>query len=77
MHIIRMYQHIRIGKTNWFCHLFYKLNLCYSYEYTLMSYTLRKVLPQVCMENTARGGMLTDKYSMRQSQMLYSFRDTP
>ena len=38
---------------------------------------LRKALPRVCMGNTARGGVMRDKYSMRRSQVLYLSRDTP
>ena len=30
-------------------------------------YILLKALPQVCMENTAQGGVLRDKYSTRRS----------
>ena len=37
---------------------------------------LLKALLQVCTENTARGGMLRDKYSTRQSRVLYFSRDT-
>ena len=39
-------------------------------------YILLKALPQVCMENTARGGVSRDKYSTRQSRVLYLSRDT-
>ena len=39
-------------------------------------YILLKALPRVCMENTARGGMSRDKYSRRQSRVLYLPRDT-
>ena len=41
-----------------------------------VQYILLKALPRVCTENTARGGMSTDKYSMRQSQVLYLSQDT-
>ena len=41
-----------------------------------MQYILLKALPRVCMENTARGGVLRDKYSMRRSRVLYLSRDT-
>ena len=39
-------------------------------------YILLKALPQVCTENTARGGVSRDKYSTRQSRVLYLSRDT-
>ena len=39
-------------------------------------YILLKALLRVCMENTARGGVSIDKYSMRRSLMLYLSRDT-
>ena len=39
-------------------------------------YILPKALPQVCMENTARVSMLRDKYSTRQSRVLYLSQDT-
>ena len=41
-----------------------------------LPYILLKALPQVCMENTARGGVSRDKYSTRRSRVLYLSRDT-
>ena len=38
---------------------------------------LLKALLQVCTGNTAQGGMLRDKYSMRRSRVLYLSQDTP
>ena len=42
-----------------------------------MLYCIIKALPRIYMENTARVGMLKDKYSMRQSRVLYLSRDIP
>ena len=39
-------------------------------------YILLKALPRVCMENTAQGGMARNKYSTRQSRVLYLSQDT-
>ena len=41
-----------------------------------MLHILLKALPRVCMENIARGGVSRDKYSTRQSRVLYLSRDT-
>ena len=40
-----------------------------------MPYILLNALLQMCTENTARGGMLRDKYNTRQSRMLYLYQD--
>ena len=42
---------------------------CHMWELKL--YVLLKALPQVCMENIAQRGMLRDKYSTRESRVLY------
>ena len=41
------------------------------------TYVILKALPRVCTGNTARGGVSRDKYSTRQSRVLYLSRDTP
>ena len=61
------------------CVHIYKILFTYSHlcipTCVTVSYILLKALPQVFMENTARGGVLRDQYSMRQSRGLYLSRD--
>ena len=52
--------------------------LAYIYIYIyIYIYVLVKAPPRVCMKNKARGGVSRDKYSTRQSRVLYLSRDTP
>ena len=41
----------------------------------IVNYILLTALLRVCMENTARGGMSRDKYSMRRNRVLYLSQD--
>ena len=57
-------------------HLHYKSIPQVKNLHEVAGYILLKALPRVCMENTARGGVLRDKYSTRRSRVLYLSRDT-
>ena len=55
------------------------INCLYTYWLTLRLYCIYylKHCCECCMENTARGGVLRDKYSTRWSQVLYLSQDMP